>query len=154
MSWWALGVGSLTFCLWLALIPHGVNDKDVWPAALQSVSWYWASGWMLFRVVGYLITAPVAEELAFRGFLTRRLIGTTFEDVPMGTFTWISFLGSSILFGVFHGGLWLPGTLAGMSFAVALYQRRALGDAVLAHVTTNGLLAIYAVASGHWSVWS
>jgi exosortase E/protease (VPEID-CTERM system) len=154
MSWWALGVGSLTFCLWLALIPHGVNDKDAWPAALQSVSWYWASGWMLFRVVGYLITAPVAEELAFRGFLTRRLIGTTFEDVPMGTFTWISFLGSSILFGVFHGGLWLPGTLAGMSFAVALYQRRALGDAVLAHVTTNGLLAIYAVASGHWSVWS
>ena len=53
-----------------------------------------------------------------------------------------------------HGGFWLAGTIAGMSFALALYQRRALGDAVLAHATTNGLIAVYVLTTGRWSVWS
>jgi CAAX prenyl protease-like protein len=69
-------------------------------------------------------------------------------------FTWGSFLISSALFGAFHGGMWLAGTLAGMSFALALYSRRSLGDAVQAHAITNGLIAVYAFATGQWSVWS
>jgi hypothetical protein len=28
------------------------------------------------------------------------------------------------------GGFWLAGTIAGMTFALALYQRRAIGDAL------------------------
>jgi membrane protease YdiL (CAAX protease family) len=69
-------------------------------------------------------------------------------------FSWSSFLTSSVLFGAFHGGMWLAGTIAGMSFALALYYRRALGDAVQAHAIANGLIALYAFATGHWSVWS
>jgi CAAX prenyl protease-like protein len=69
-------------------------------------------------------------------------------------FSWASFLISSVLFGAFHGGMWFAGTLAGMSFAVALYNRRALGDAVQAHAITNGLLVVYVFATGQWSVWS
>jgi hypothetical protein len=41
-----------------------------------------------------------------------------------------------------------------MTFALALYQRRALGDAVVAHATANGLIAVYVLATGRWSVWS
>jgi len=59
----------------------------------------------------------------------------------------------SLLFGALHGGFWLAGTIAGMAFAIALYQRRALGDAVLAHATTNGLIAFYVLATGRWSMW-
>ena len=29
-----------------------------------------------------------------------------------------------------------------------------LGDAVMAHATTNGLLTVYALATGNWSSWS
>jgi CAAX prenyl protease-like protein len=104
--------------------------------------------------VGYVVIAPLAEELAFRGFLTRRIVQSDFQNVPLGMFSWSSFLISSALFGAFHGGMWLAGTLAGMSFALALYHRRALGDAVQAHAITNSLIALYAFATGHWSVWS
>ena len=100
------------------------------------------------------VTVPLAAELAFRGFLPRRLIQPDFENLPVGIFTWSSFLISSALFGAFHGGLWVAGTIAGMSFALALYRRGALGDAVQAHATTNGLIAVYAFATGRWSVWS
>ena len=153
-SWPALAIGFVTFVVWLALIPAGMNRNDGWPAALQSVPLYWAAIWLLFRVVGCVVIAPLAEELAFRGFLARRIVQSDFQNVPLGMFSWSSFLISSALFGAFHGGMWLAGTLAGMSFALALYHRRALGDAVQAHAITNGLIALYAFATGHWSVWS
>ena len=95
----------------------------------------------------------MAEELAFRGFLVRRLISTDFTEVAPGQFTWASFAISSILFGALHGR-WLAGTLAGLLYALALYRRRELSDSVVAHATTNTLIAIYVLATGSWSMWS
>ena len=154
LSWQAIAIGCATFAVWIALVPAEGGARDQWPAALQSVPLHWAAAWMLFRVVGFTITVPLVEELAFRAYLTRRLIGPDVERLPIGLFTWFSFAVSSLLFGLLHGGYWLAGTVAGMSFALALYQRRALGDAVLAHATTNGLIAVYVLATGRWSVWS
>jgi exosortase E/protease (VPEID-CTERM system) len=153
MSWRAVAIGCLTFAIWIALVPADVGS-DGWPAALQSVPFHWAAAWLVLRVIGYTITVPLVEELAFRGYLTRRLIHTEFQRLPVGLFTWSSFLVSSLLFGALHGGYWLAGTVAGMTFALAMYQRRALGDAVVAHATTNGLIALYVLATGRWSVWS
>jgi len=154
VSGWAIAIGCITFVVWLAVIPAGIGNKDSWPAALRSIPWYWATTWLLIRVVGYVVTVPLVEELAFRGYLTRRVIQADFQKLPVGIFSWSSFLISSALFGALHGGLWLAGTLAGMSFALALYRRRSFGDAVQAHATTNGLIALYVFATGRWSVWS
>ena len=150
----AVGIGFLTFVLWMALLPADLTAKDGWPAALQSVPSLWAGVWLVVRVFGYVVVAPVAEELAFRGYLTRRLIRSDIDQVAVGTFTWTSFLLTSLVFGAFHGPLWLPGTVAGLAFGVAMYRRRSLGDAVLAHATTNGLIVCYVFATGRWSVWS
>ena len=153
LSWRAIAIGCLTFAIWIALAPAR-PPGDRWPAALQSVPFHWAAAWLVLRVVGYTITVPLVEELAFRGYLTRRLMRVDFERLPVGMFSWWSFAVSSLLFGALHGGLWLAGTIAGMTFALALYQRRALGDAVVAHATTNGLIAMYVFATGHWSIWA
>ncbi len=150
----AVVIGFLTFVLWVALLPADLTAKDGWPAALQSVPTLWAGVWLLVRVFGYVVIAPIAEELAFRGYLTRRLIQSNIDQVPVGTFSWTSFLLTSLIFGAFHGPLWLPGTMAGMAFGLAMYRRRSLGDAVLAHATTNGLIVCYVFATGRWSVWS
>jgi len=154
LSWRAIAIGCATFVIWVALVPAGPSGGDRWPAALQSVPFHWAAAWLVLRVVGYTITVPLVEELAFRGYLTRRLMRADFEQLPVGLFSWSSFAISSLLFGALHGGYWLAGTIAGMTFALALYQRRALGDAVMAHATTNGLIAVYVFATGRWSVWS
>jgi CAAX prenyl protease-like protein len=106
------------------------------------------------RTAGYVVAVPLAEELAFRGFLRRWIVRHDFDRVPMGTFTWGSFIASSLLFGALHGSFWLAGTLAGMSFALAVYRRGTLVDAVQAHATTNGLLALYAFTTGQWHLWS
>ena len=154
LSWRAVAIGCATFAVWIALVPAGPSSADQWPAALRSVPVHWAAAWLLLRVIGYTITVPLVEELAFRGYLTRRLMREDFDRLPIGLFSWGSFAISSLLFGALHGGYWLAGTIAGITFALALYQRRALGDAVLAHATTNGLIAVYVFATGRWSVWS
>jgi exosortase E/protease (VPEID-CTERM system) len=153
LSWRAVAIGCLTFAVWVALVPAASGQEEAWPAALGTLPAHWAAAWLAIRVIGYTVTVPIVEELAFRGYLTRRLIGEDFERLPVGLFTWSSFLLSSLLFGALHGGYWIAGTLAGMTFALALYQRRALGDAVVAHATTNGLIALYVFATGRWSVW-
>jgi CAAX prenyl protease-like protein len=138
----------------MLLLPDATTGKDGWPTALHSVPWYAAGTWLLIRLMGYVVLAPLAEELAFRGFLLRRLIHADFHDVPIGRFSWLSFVASSLLFGALHGRLWFAATVAGMLFALALYRRRSFGDAVLAHATTNGLIALYVFVTGRWSVWS
>jgi len=153
-SWPAAGIGAFTFVIWLALIPAGIHAKTDWPAALKAMPAGWSALWMFTRLVGYIVTVPIAEELAFRGFLTRRIIRTDFQNVPLVTFSWAALIVPAILFGAMHGAFWLGGTLAGMFFAFALYRRRMLCDAVLAHATTNALIAAYVLITGRWAIWS
>ncbi len=154
-SWQAVAIGIVVFALWMALEPLAATNAadSAFAANLASLPRGWAAAWLIFRVVGSVITVPLAEELAFRGYLTRRLIAADFQDVPLGRFTWFSFLVSSVLFGALHGR-WLAGILAGMFYAGAVYRRKQLGDAVLAHAVTNALIAAYVLTTGTWSLWS
>ena len=61
-----------------------------------------------------MITVPVAEELAFRGFLIRRLISSDFEALGFRAFTYTSLLLSSVAFGLLHGDRWFAGAVAGI----------------------------------------
>jgi len=112
-----------------------------------------AASWILFRVIGAVLIVPIAEELAFRGYIIRKLVSTDFEVVASGHFTWFSFLGSSILFGALHAE-WLAGTIAGMIFALAIYRRGSISDAITSHSVANGMLAAYVLATGRWFLWN
>ena len=153
-SLWAVALGLLVFAMWVALAPP--NDASVnaaFAAGIGRLSTGGRAAWFFFRIVGAVITVPIAEELAFRGYLMRKLIADDFESVRLGQFTWVSFLISSVLFGVLHGQ-WLAGTLAGMVFAAALYRRGLLSDAVVAHSVTNALLSTYVLTTHNWSLWT
>jgi exosortase E/protease (VPEID-CTERM system) len=153
-SWPAAAMGLAVFGLWLALEPASASGAGEGLATgLAGMSRAGAVTWIAFRVVGSVVAVPFAEELAFRGYLTRRLIAADFEQVPMGRFSWVSFLVSSACFGALHGR-WLAGTLAGMGFALVLYRRGRLADAVLAHATANALIAAYVLSFGAWSLWT
>jgi exosortase E/protease (VPEID-CTERM system) len=152
-SWVAAVLGVAVFVAWLLLEPvPSSKGGAAFSDSLRELPPGWGLLWLSFRVLGSVVTVPLAEELAFRGFLTRRLIASHFEEVPVGRFTWLSFLVSSALFGLLHGR-WLAGTLAGMVYALALYRRGRVGDAVLAHAVTNALLAVYVLITGSWWLW-
>ena len=154
-SWAAVAIGCGVFAVWMFLEPSGATASTAMPthSGPQSFPQGWVGIWLIFRVVGSVVMVPLAEELAFRGYLTRRLIGSDFQSVPPGQLTWLSFLVSSVLFGVLHGR-WVAGTLAGMAYALAYHRRGELTDAIVAHGVTNALIAAVVLATGAWSLWA
>jgi exosortase E/protease (VPEID-CTERM system) len=146
-------LGAAIFALWVILAPSDGQAADpssalaAWPPA-------WRAVWWTARIAGYLIVVPVVEELAFRGFLMRRLIATDFESVSWGRISWWSWGASSLAFGALHGSFWIAGAVAGLAYGYAVQRRGSLGDAVLAHAATNLLLFVYVVLTGNWSLLS
>jgi exosortase E/protease (VPEID-CTERM system) len=95
--------------------------------------------------IGSLAMA-IAEELAFRGYLMRRLVAQQFENVSRENFAWWSLISSSVVYGLIHTH-WPAATIVGMIFAGVMYYRGRLSDAIIAHLTAAILLFGYAVAS-------
>jgi len=145
-------VGTLVFLGWVLLVPVSNEANTAFAEGLAAAPTLGAGTWLMFRFIGSAITVPFAEELAFRGYLLGRLSGakpTTDGRVP---FTWLSFVASSVAFGVFHDA-WIAGTLAGMAYAYVRYHRGAVSDAIVAHMTTNTLLSAYVMLTQQWSYW-
>ncbi|MFQ5901046.1 MAG: CAAX prenyl protease-related protein [Thermodesulfobacteriota bacterium] len=105
-----------------------------------------------FRLFGAFVVVPVFEEIFWRSFIIRFIINPEFEEVPIGRFTWPSFVISSILFGLEHN-LWLAGIMAGVSYSLVVYYTKNLNTAILAHGVTNLLLGIYVLSTGNWQFW-
>jgi exosortase E/protease (VPEID-CTERM system) len=152
--WDAVGIGLAVFAIWIVLEPAAPKSADLAIGeALGSLPLFAGIGWIAFRIVGSVLVVPLVEELCFRGYLIRKLVSAEFEKVDLGHFTWLSFLGSSLLFGALHGR-WIAGTIAGVMFAAALYRRGRLTDAVLAHSVANALVTLRVLALHHWSGWT
>lgn len=148
-SWTAAAAGTVVFPLWIAFTEEPAGAAAV---GLPALATPWLLAWTVFRIAGAVVTVPLAEEIAFRGYLTRRLVAPDFERVAPGFFTWPSFLVSSLLFGAMHSS-YVAGTLAGMIYAGVWYRRGRLMDAVVAHAVTNALLAGYVLATGSYWLW-
>ena len=149
-GWLAIAAGVLVFAIWIALEPAGHRGA---PEALANASKVARISWIVLRIAGAVAMVPVAEELAFRGFLLRRLSSSDFESVSWTTFAWGPLLISSAAFGIMHGERWLAGTIAGAVFALVQIRRGRIGDAIAAHAVANVLVAAWVLIGGHWQLW-
>lgn len=150
--WVAPAIGVAVFGLWMALVQPSPEATAEFDAQLAGLSTSMLVLWLLFRCIGATITVPLVEELAFRGYLLSRLSGTAATINGRLPFSVIGFGVSSLLFGLMHSD-WIAGTVAGAAYALARYQRGETADAIVAHMTTNGLLCAYVLWSGDWSYW-
>jgi exosortase E/protease (VPEID-CTERM system) len=153
-SWEACAIGVAAFAVWLLLEPaHEAAALDDWRRGLAALPLPVAALWIAFRAFGSVIVVPLVEELAFRGYLLRRLLSADFTAVAFSKFGWLSLLVSSAAYGLLHER-WLAGVVAGVLFAFAQYRRGRLSDAVLAHAVANLLVAVQAIGWQRWSFWS
>jgi exosortase E/protease (VPEID-CTERM system) len=104
------------------------------------------------RIATSVAIVPLVEELAFRGFLARRIDSIDFEQVAPRALSWFSVLASSIAFGLLHRRP-IAGALAGVAYALIYRRSGRLGDAVVAHATTNAVLVAIAFASSKPELW-
>jgi len=152
-SWEAAGLGVFVFVLWLALEPPASPEHiAAWPAHFDAMPAPTRTVWLVFRVIGSVIAVPIAEEMAFRGYLLRRLVAADFTRVSYRAFNWQSLLLSSLAFGALHQR-WIAGTIAGVCFALAQLRRGKLEDAIAAHAIANALIAADVLLFGAWNLW-
>lgn len=147
----AVMAGMTAFVLWIWLegwypllgIPGGFHLAED-----RSLSLAWIS----VRLLGATLVVPVMEEMFWRSFALRFLMDKNFKQVPLGSFSWFSFIAVSLAFGLEHHR-WLPGILTGMLYALVLYQKKNLFSPILAHAVTNFLLGVYVIANQAWQFW-
>ena len=149
-SWRGPLIGVGVFLVWIVAVRFLMPDAGV-PEPLAAAPQWLRWSWIVCRVAGAVLTVPLAEELAYRGFIMRRLQSREFDAVAYERVGWLALGASSVIFGVAHGALWLPGIVAGFAYGWIVKRRGQLGEAVTAHMTTNLLVALMALGSGNWA---
>lgn len=146
----AVLIGGIAGVLWIATDP-GAGSHTPLEQSLSELSPIAVVLWLAFRGIGTIIMVPIAEELAFRGYLYRVLQAAKFETVDFRAFGLIALIVSSSLFGLMHDR-WLAAALAGALYALLMVRSGRISDAVAAHMTTNAIIFAWAVVAGQWSL--
>ncbi len=121
------------------------------PLAQAAPALRWA--WVLCRAAVAVMVVPLAEELAFRGFLMRRFLSADFESISYRRVPVIALCAAAAAFGAMHGAMWAPAVLAGLVYGAVAVRRDSLGEAVIAHATTNLLILAAVLGRGAWQLW-
>ncbi len=146
----SVGAGIGVGVAWIATAPQGDGGAALAGWLATQPVWL-AAAWMAARALGAIVLVPITEELAFRGYLQRVLVARDFWRVAPGHFTWLSFIITSVLFGLTHQR-WVEAALAGAVYALLLYRSNRLSDAIGAHMTTNAVIFGWALMTQNWSL--
>ena len=149
-------VGAIGLVVWLALMAPFVGEGEAWNP----------SEWWL-RIAAATLIVPIFEEQIMRGFLLR--FGTqwgeskNFDDaldkqsvheLAPGHMTWAGVALSTAVFTLGHAMIEWPAAIAyGLLMCFLLRWRRDMLSVVVAHATTNLLLALFVRTSGSWGYW-
>jgi exosortase E/protease (VPEID-CTERM system) len=151
-SWRGVLAGAAAFALGitaarLVLTPAGMPEAL---AALPSIP---RNGWLIAHILVGVVVAPVVEELAFRGYLLRRICAVDFESTSPRLAGGVGLIVSSLAFGLCQGASWPMGMVAGLVFGLVYMRTERLGEAAAAHVTANALIAVAVLAGSQWQLW-
>jgi len=145
-------IGIVVFVTWI--LPEGLyptlGESQFNPFIFENKSWITLL--IIFRLIGAVLVVPIFEELFWRSFLIRWIIDQDFKKVPIGKFSWLSFLLIVIFFGLEHHR-WLVGIAAGAIYNGLLYQQKNLWSCIIAHAVTNLALGIYVLLTQQWGYW-
>lgn len=144
--WLDVGVGLLAIAFWILLDPYYPQFKpDLFKATGENL-------YIIVRITGAVLVVPLMEELFWRGFLIRWLVEEDFNKVPLGVYTVPSFAITVGLFGMEHSQ-WLAGLVCAALYNWLYYRRKSLFACVVAHATSNAVLAAWVLWRGDWKFW-
>ena len=151
-SWRGVTAGLGVFVLWMGSAHWLLPPVAMHPGASVTAA-PWDELWVLSRILASVLVVPVIEELAYRGFLLRRLVARDFAAVRFEAVGVWPLLVSSAVFGAAHGAMWPAAVIAGLAYGLLAMRTGRLGEAVCAHATTNALVAFSVVFGNHWELW-
>jgi uncharacterized protein len=154
--WFAVLIGLIVFAIWIApqqFFGFGPRLAGFDPEIFgKATPLYWAI--VLMRFLRLVVVVPLVEEIFWRGFLLRYLIDQKFTALAVGTFSWLSFVVVSVLFGFAHSRAdWIAALICGALYNLVAYRTRSLASCVVAHSLTNLLLGLWIMQTRQWGFW-
>jgi exosortase E/protease (VPEID-CTERM system) len=150
---WRGGVAGLAaFAAWL-ITARALPPPQGMPVALAALSPIPRDAWIIGHILASVAVIPLAEELAFRGYLLRRVQAMDFEGVLPTQVRGLALIISAAVFGLCQGVFWLPGMITGVVFGLVYMRTGRLGEAVAAHATGNALLTAVVLGGSQWQLW-
>ena len=151
-SWRGGVAGLVAFALWICAarviaVPAGI------PHALAAMPSLPRTAWITGHVLVSVGVIPLVAELAFRGYLMRRIRAVEFESLPPRAAGAPGLIVSAAIFGLCQGAFWLPGIVAGVVFGLVYMRSGRLGEAIAAHATANALIALTVLGGSQWQLW-
>ncbi len=134
-----IGAGLLVGVGWILLQPTPGAAEATLMEGLASLGSVALVLWVAARLLGTMLLVPIVEELFFRGYLLARL---EFFGGVAGKVLAVAL--SSALFAALHGRL-IDAFVAGVIFALVMLRRNRIGDAIVAHVVANSVIAVWAL---------
>lgn len=161
---WGIGVGLIGFVLWCLLLTPFIDsfEGDAWKF----------QGFLL-RLFAAGLLVPIFEEIAIRGYVFRvalqwdqarknkspdpllsALDESSLLDVKSGAWTWPAVLISSVAFTLGHtSSEWVAAFAYSLLISWLWVKRGDLLACIVAHGTTNLVLAIFVFMTGQWGFW-
>jgi exosortase E/protease (VPEID-CTERM system) len=146
----SVGTGLIIGVLWIATDP-GLDAETPLGPWLAGLPASLAFLWLAIRALGSVVLVPIAEELAFRGYLYRALSFMRFEALGPVQFRWFALIASSLAFGILHER-WLAATLAGAVYALLMYRSNKLADPIAAHMASNAAIVVWSISTEQWTL--
>jgi CAAX prenyl protease-like protein len=112
------------------------------------------NAFLAVRIAGAVLVVPFMEELFWRDFLWRQILAPNdFKLAQVGEWGWSPLLIVSGVFATVHGNWWLTAIVWALMVGLLLVYTKSLGACIVAHATTNLLLAAYVLVTHDWSFW-
>jgi len=151
-SWRGAVAGLAAFVVWMiaarmVVPPHGM------PAALAALPSLSRAAWIIGHALVSVALIPVSEELAFRGYLLRRIHAVDFERVLPEQVSGLALIIGAVVFGLCQGVFWLPGMITGVLFGLLYTRTGRLGETIAAHAIANLLLTAVVLRESQWQLW-
>lgn len=115
---------------------------------------FWAHA--VLKILRAMTVVAIAEELFWRGFMLRAFIKwDDYDQVPLGTFTLFSCVGTALLSVIQHPGNWGVSIVLWILWNLLFCWRRSLKCLMVTHGVTNLVLYAYVVWYGGdaWRFW-
>ncbi len=149
----SLGLAAAVFVVWFSpkwFFGAEPRTEGFDPTVFEDNAFlYW--GTLIMRFARLVLIVPVMEEIFWRGWLQRALIEQDVDEVPIGKFTWLSLVGTSILFGFAHFPAdFFVAVITGLIWGWLICYTRNLVACIISHAVINLALGIYVLSIGEY----
>lgn len=134
--------------------------RTLWRPAYDFNSGSLGDTWDILRLVGASLAVPVEEELFYHSWMYRYVITwlwrdkyERFVDVPFSEWSWLAWLVSNGIKGVYNGKEWQSYFITGLLFQVMISRRGFFLDGLLTHSVAGFTVGCWVLASNQRQYW-